>query len=267
MRLFTIALFTLLFTMTATAVPLPIQINDMHDGNLAYGGENPGDTAFGGYDDDVLGLLKNFDIDYVKFTTIGAQQVEALIHVNYADGLVNPITQDWSYWIEGSDGTPHRMTTGDLLFDVGDTYKWGVALTTHDSLIAGTLYQIANNEVLTSDQALGTTSGIRAYQPVLIGAGATAVPDSLIPGGLFAVRDGDSSAWDITVRFKPGENSLFLTALAATGLSVHYASATCANDILDGYMQYGAVPEPMSMVLMGGGLLALGLFGRRLRRL
>ena len=262
MRLLIIALFTLLFTMTATAIPLPIQIDDMHNGSLAYGGADPGDTAFGGYDADVLGLLKDFDIDYVQFTTIGAQQVEALIHVNYAGGLVNPITEDWNYWIAGS-----RLTTGDLLFDVGDTYRWGVALTSHDSLIAGTLYQIANNEVLTSDQALGTTSGIREGQPVLIGAGATAVPDSLIAGGLFALRDGDSSAWNITVTFRPGENSLFLTDLATTGLSVHYASATCANDFLHGYMQYGEVPEPISMVLMGGGLLALGLFGRRLRRL
>jgi hypothetical protein len=257
MRLITIALFTLLFTMTATAIPLPITIDDMHDGNLAYGGTNPGD-ATGGINDDVLGLLRNFDIDYVQFTIIGAQEVEALIHVNYAGGGVNPITGTWDYSIHG-----HPLTTGDLLFDVGNTYKWGVALTSHNGLTAGTLYQIAN--VQTSDGYLGTHDGIRPHEPVLISAvGATPVADSNIAGGLFAENDVDS-AWFITVRFNPGSSS-FLTDLANTGLSVHYASATCANDILDGFIQYNPIPEPMSMVLMGGGLLALGLFGRRFRR-
>ncbi|MCX6638456.1 MAG: PEP-CTERM sorting domain-containing protein [Acidobacteria bacterium] len=262
MRLCTIALFTLLFTMTATAIPLPITVSDPG----GYGGSIPVPwNKEGSLSDDVLGLLRNFDLDYVKFTAIEAGKIEAEIHVNYASGGVNPITGSWNYWING-----HQLTTGDLLFDVDGVYKYGVALTDHDSLTAGALYHITNSQlpfVLDSDAVLETEAGIRKDIPVWIDSGnATQVVGSGI--SLSSHRDGTTAAWYIDLSFVP--TAQFLLDLAHTGaqpgLSVHFASATCANDFLHGNIQYSPVPEPMSMVLMGVGLLALGLFGRRFRR-
>lgn len=260
MRLCTIALLTLLFTMTAAAIPLPITLSDPYGGSIPV----PWNAA-GGHSSDVLGLLRDFDLDYVKFTAIEAGKIEAEIHVNYASGGVNPITGSWNYTING-----HQLTTGDLLFDVDGVYTYGVALTDHDSLTAGALYHITNSQlpfVIDSNLVLETQDGIRTGVPVWIDSGnATRVVDSGI--SLSAHRDGTTAAWFINLSFVP--TAQFLVDLARTGaqpgLSVHFASATCANDFLHGSIQYNPVPEPMSMVLMGGGLLALGLFGRRFRR-
>jgi len=255
MRLFTIALFALLFTMTAAAETLPITRYDTYD-------TTPG--AFdrtGGNGDDVLGRLRNFDIDYVRFTVITAQEIQALIHVNFNyDGLGNPTVLNGWAW-----DSQRFLNSGDLLFDVGDTYKYGVPIVGHDSLIAGSLYSITNGAVQYSQNVFG--AGGRSGIPVWINSGETRVGVGYSPTWLRDNIDPNHNpdvAGIITLRFTPTAG--FLADLATTGLSVHFASATCGNDVLNGNIQYGAVPEPMSMFLMGGGLLALGLFGRRFRR-
>lgn len=45
-------------------------------------------------------------------------------------------------------------------------------------------------------------------------------------------------------------------------MAVRFASATCANDVLEGLVK---VPEPGPSFLIGAGLLSLGLIRRRLR--
>ncbi len=41
-------------------------------------------------------------------------------------------------------------------------------------------------------------------------------------------------------------------------LSFHWASGTCANDLIDGNVP---VPEPTTIMLLGSGLLSLGGYG------
>jgi len=259
MRLITIALFMLLFTMTATAVPLPITISD------PYGDPN-----------DVRGSLADFDIHYVQFTIIEAGMIEAVIRTNYHGG--DNLLGDWTMVI-GSEHDHHTVTLepGDLLFDVDGVYTYGVPLTAHDGLTAGALYQVMNDQPFTrtARSVLGLESAhdgsYNPDEPVWINASIdpSASHAQEIGGNLDfeSIRFGSTDEIQITMRFVPTVQ--FLLDLAHTGahpgLSVHFASATCANDILDGSFWY-PVPEPASMVLMGGGLLALGLFGRRFRR-
>jgi hypothetical protein len=240
----------MLAAMTAAAIPLstslPITLNDPG----GYGGTNPGSASSNG---DVLGLLKDFDIDYIKFTVITAQEVQALIHVNYDHGAASPLNlYDWPW-------NGKYLRSGDLLFDVNGTYKYAVPIAPHDSLTAGALYMITN--VKDSDTVLGTSSGIRPDIPVWMDKTGASLIGSKIALS-YALDAGISGI--ITLRFDP--NDAFLADLANPGLSVHYASATCANDYMDAEFRY-VVPEPVSMVLMGGGLVGLGLIGRRrLRR-
>jgi hypothetical protein len=242
--------FGLLLASALPAAPLPITIPDPG----GYGGTTPGGAHSNG---DVIGLLKHFDIDAIRFTTIGAMQVEAVIRVNYHNG-----DEDLDPFSIGG-GIP-TLKPADLLFDVDGAYTYGVPLTGHDCLTAGALYQVVNGQPFVKDAktVLGygsySSTNFRPSEPVWINAShAQLAGDNLF---FDADRYGFTSAVDITIRFAPSSD--FLVALA-DGVKVHFASATCANDVLDGRLQYAVVPEPTGLVLTGSGLLAAALFARR----
>jgi hypothetical protein len=65
---------------------------------------------------------------------------------------------------------------------------------------------------------------------------------------------------EILVRIAFVPDSTFMQALLGNNLSVHFAAATCANDIIDGRI---AVPEPATWFTLSAGLLGLGLLRRR----
>jgi len=257
MRLLIIASLVLLFTMTAAAVPLPITISDPYPGSSS----------------DVRGALADFDIRYVQFTIIEAGMIEAVIRTNYHGGAYS--LNEWDMVI-GTEHDHHGIVLkpGDLLFDVDGVYTYGVPLTAHDGLTAGALYEVMNGQPFTRTarnvlEEYGLDSAhdgsYNPNEPVWIDASHA---QEIGGNSLFeSTRIGSTDEIQVTMRFAPTVQ--FLLDLAHTGahpgLSVHFASATCANDILDGSFWY-PVPEPASMVLMGGGLLALGLFGRRFRR-
>jgi hypothetical protein len=247
------SLLIALFAASLAATPLPIVVSDPG----GYGGTTPGAAQNNG---DVIGLLKYFDIDAIRFTIIDAMQVEAVIRVNYHNGDANldPFS------IGG--GIP-TLKPADLLFDVDGIYTYGVPLSGHDCLIAGALYQVVNGQPFVKDAKTVLNYGsysstnFRPSEPVWIKAShAQLVGDNLF---FDAERFGSTSAVDITIRFTPTGD--FLRAVT-DGVSVHFASATCANDVLYGRLQYAAVPEPAAMALTGGGLLAVGLYGLRRRR-
>ena len=211
------------------AYALPITITD------PYGGQNNSGSSNG----DVIGALGGFDIESLTFTQLSASGVTAGIRFNYnfGDASLAP------YTFAGS-----TIEVGDLLFSVGGSYRYGVALVSHDGLLAGKLYSILGTR--SSDDYLGSSGlGYRTNTPVRIN-----------PTGAVVIGDGTVSTANIggyevlsSLNFTPSAS--FLIDLSS-GLDVGFASAICANDIAEGYIG-AAVPEPSTWLLFATGLAGL----------
>ena len=212
------------------AYALPVTITD------PYGGQNNPGSSNG----DVIGALGGFDIESLTFTQLGAGGVTAGIRFNYnfGDASLAP------YTFAGS-----TIQVGDLLFSVSGSYRYGVALVSHDGLLAGKLYSILGTR--SSDDYLGS-SGL-TYR--------TNIPVGINPTGAVVIGDGTVSTANIggyevlsSLNFTPSGS--FLTDLSS-GLDVEFASAICANDILQGYVGAPSVPEPSTWLLFVTGLAGL----------
>ncbi|HEU5321763.1 MAG TPA: hypothetical protein VFX28_13235 [Methylomirabilota bacterium] len=230
--------------LAAAAGAVPIVINDgFYAGPTASGSGAASQTS------DVIGRYADFDIRSITFTQVASDAVTASIRFNYHGGDAS--LADWS--LAGS-----TMRVGDLLFGAGGGYQYGVALVSHDGLDAGDLYAITGTR--SSDSYLAG-SGLywRFGTPVRMqSAGAT-----WLGGGTSSTTNLGGYEVETTLTFAPGGN--FLAALMAAGaLDVHFASAICANDIIDGSLPR-PVPEVGSLLLVGSGLLVGGLVLGRLR--
>lgn len=171
------------------------------------------------------------------------------------------------------------LYAGDLLFAVNGTFEYGIALQSHagsgnsggvstgSTVTAGHLYQINNtaNGLLTSNQVMGTTGSIyRTGVDVWLHNYNGALTD-LASGSVNVVGGGNGNPnpeFVVTLSF-PNLPSGFLSDFNSGNTSISFASATCANDIITGNIP--GVPEPATMALMGGGLLALGVIRRKTR--
>lgn len=220
-----------------------------------YKGQNNSGAGPASLAADVIGLDAEFDIDRIVFTSITPGNITAQIRFNHA--FPNTLTADPSLQAYSYPGV--TLTVADLLFDVDGLLDYGVPLVSHDSLTAGALYQVQS--VFTSDHFLnGSGYFWRFGVPVDIDpAGAVELDAGSAP-----VTTGRGGAEVQTVlSFTP--SSSFWNDLTAHGLSVHFASAVCGNDVLDGRIT--ATPEPGSILLLGT-ILSIGatLLRKKIRR-
>jgi hypothetical protein len=213
------------------AYALPVTFSD------PYGGQtNPGSN-----NGDVIGPLGQFDIESLTVTQLSAGGVTAGLRYNYnlGDASLAP------YSFLGV-----TLHVGDLLFSVGGAYRYGVALISHDGLVAGKLYSIVGTK--SSDDYLGSTGLTYRHNS----------PVRMNPTGAVAIGDGTVSTLNIggsevlsTFNFTPGGS--FLTDLDSSGLGAEFASAICANDIVEGLIAPTSVPEPSTWFLMMTGVAGL----------
>jgi hypothetical protein len=251
-RGFLLFAFSLLIAGTAGATPYVV--SDPYPGG---GGDVIGDTSL-------------FDIDKIKFLQMDPTQIEAEIDLNYDGGaLTLP-----EFTVGG-----RKLDIGDLLFKKNGQFLYGVPVKDHSSapnggaygsggqlVTAGALYQINAGGSITAWQALNGAPGDTGYRPMETvwlwkNNGSLTLLSNKPAGTDPVVASLGGSEIKIDLRFIPGGN--FYSDLMSGQLSVHFASAICANDVIDGRI---AIPEPGTWTMMlGAALLGLGMSRRRVR--
>ena len=163
-----------------------------------------------------------------------------------------------------------RLDAADVLFSVGGSVHYGVALTSHagspnggptaDPVTAGHLYEVAGSSgTMTAFDVLQATNAVYrpGYSVWLRNDGHGSVVD--VGGGTVNVtRTGDgvtSGRITVTVAFTP--TSEFMSDFELGKLGIQFASATCGNDILPIRPVPTEVPEPQTVLPVMAGLGAM----------
>ncbi len=194
---------------------------------------------------DVIGPASKYGIDYMDvWITDSILNVEIKTYYDGGDHI-NYDMKRGALFISDNRWNPKGPApyVGDNFDNPGE--KWEYAYNLYNQ----TLYKIEDEDILLSDDEMPPSGYIyRNGQEVDVNretADVVTVGTAVLPFTYedyilkFAVDFGTLN-WDIR------------------DLGFHYASATCANDVIE-----GAVPEPATMMLLGVGLLGLGIVNRR----
>jgi hypothetical protein len=207
---------------------------------------------------DVIGDLDKFDIKQVKLLNNNANRLTIQIDFNYGNG--NTSLAPFSF-------AGLNLNVGDLLFDIGNNGSWDFGGVVHGHgntpgsttpLVAGGFYSVGT--VLTAFDVLnyGCLTCYRPDEEVWMKTDAKLFASGTVSpnggGSATAPSTEFSTIYDVTFA---GNNPL-----ANQEFALHFAAATCGNDVIDGVIP---APEPATWALGGAALGALGL-ARRFRR-
>jgi hypothetical protein len=217
---------------------------------------------------DVIGNPADFDIRSLEVQTLDPATLAINVRMNYHGGdtalqpftipgssyatvsvgagdiLIQGASSLWALPLAGTAGGP-----GGIYYSVGEPVAAGTPIT-RGTLLAGSLYRVTG--VLTAGEVLGADPGsdLRADQ-VVLGNVTTFSPDfvGFVP---IAVPLGGG---ELSIQLQVAIGPAFYNDVVG-GYRIHFASSTCACDVLDGV--YPA-PEPGALALLGvaGGWLWL----------
>ncbi|HYL73453.1 MAG TPA: PEP-CTERM sorting domain-containing protein [Bryobacteraceae bacterium] len=212
-----------------------------------------------------IGTAANFQVVSGTITTNSTGFADIVLDFNYhpvgSGGPSTPLGQ----WTLGGV----NLDVGDLLFQVGsDTF--GIPLASHSgspnganpalfaNVTAGHFYQ-SSTELIANTVLNSPGFNFRPNADVWLGG---TVNDLGTLTESITFNSGQTPSY--VVEFTGQLPASFLADVNANGglVSADFASATCGNGLLTGNGNLGSVPEPASLLLAGGGLLALGLLTR-----
>jgi hypothetical protein len=161
-----------------------------------------------------------------------------------------------------------NLNVGDLFFTVAGQDVYVAPLASHSGLTAGDLYSIGTNGVDTAQTVLGNPSGVTYRNTATVWGNAN---DSFVEAGTESLVASGSNGvtvpkFDVTLTFSDAAvAALAADAGNASTFGIFFASATCGNDIISGTgsINNAATPEPMSLGLVGAGLIGALVWGRR----
>ncbi|MBM3729182.1 MAG: PEP-CTERM sorting domain-containing protein [Acidobacteria bacterium] len=234
-----------------------ITFNDAYGNPNATVCPNSGPQPYLGCD--VVGARRNFDIKSAVVDRTG-NDAKITLNYNYGNSTLN------QYSLGGQP-----INVGDFFItDKTGAIKYGIALKTRGAIQAGHLYAVNSAGLTMSTAALiedggPGTAGHRTNQVVRMGqAGNTDLATGSVMLGYAGFQHG-------TDNYLPTANTEMSTMISFVNntlvnsifdghFGIHWAVATCANDVLDGIHM---VPEPASFALFGAGALAVAFLRRK----